>query len=340
MTEENNPVEKIEEFAKKKKLNSWKVASFVLGVLLVLSVWNSGIPGMAVGSGDVEEKTLDFVNSVLLQGQAVATSNGITQESGMYRINLDVMGQESPVYVSKDGNKLFLQAVDLDDVIGNSGSENNGMVEAAIPKNDKPVVELFIMSHCPYGTQVEKGILPVAYLLNDKIDFQLKFVYYAMHPNAGEVEEQLNQYCIAEEQEDKLLDYLQCFLEDGDSERCLAEVGIDTGMLSSCTAAADEEFNVLANLEDTDSWLSGRYPMFDIHKADNEKYSIGGSPTLIVNGVEAQSGRDSVSLLNTICGAFNDAPGECENHDLQAVAPGPGFGWSSTGSNNVASCGG
>jgi len=335
MVEENNPIDQIEKFAKKKKLNSWKVSSFVLGVLLVLSLWNSGIPGLTTGSGDVEERTLDFVNNVLLQGQATATSGGVTEESGVYKIDLDIMGQESPVYVSLDGNLLFLQAVPLEAAPGDTG----GIVEASIPQNDKPVVELFIMSHCPYGTQVEKGILPVAYLLGDKIDFQLKFVYYAMHPTQGEVEEQLNQYCIAEEQEDKLLDYLQCFLEDGDGDRCLTEIGIDTEMLNACTAVADTEFNVLANLEDTASWLSGRYPMFDIHKADNEKYNVAGSPTLIVNGVEASSGRDSVSLLNTICGAFNVAPEEC-NTLLESAAPGPGFGWSSTGSSNVASCGG
>jgi hypothetical protein len=342
MVDEINPVDKIEEFAKKKKLNSWKVTSFVLGILLIVSLWNSGIPGLAVGSGDVEEKALDFVNNVLLQGQATAISEGITQESGVYKVNLNVMGQESPVYVSKDGTLLFLQAVPLEDLpeISDSGNDNGGVVQAAVPKTDKPVVELFIMSHCPYGTQSEKGMLPVAYLFGDKIDFQLKFVYYAMHPDSGEVEEQLNQYCIMEEQEDKFLDYLQCFLEDADGERCLSEIEIDITMLETCTATADEEFSITANLEDTDSWLSGNYPMFDIHKADNEKYSIGGSPSLVVNGVEVERApRDSVGLRDIICDAFNVAPEEC-NTELDSTSPGPGFGWSTTGSDNVASCGG
>jgi hypothetical protein len=337
MAEENNPIDKIEKFAKKKKLNSWKISSFVLGILLIISLWNGGVSGLTGGSSDIEERTLDFVNNMLsLQGQnIVATSNGVTEESGVYRVNLDIMGQESPVYVSLDGSLLFLQAVPLEDI----SPDNGGIVEAAIPQNDKPVVELFIMSHCPYGTQVEKGILPVAYLLGDKIDFQLKFVYYAMHPDQGEPEEQVNQYCIAEEQEDKLLDYLQCFLEDGDGERCLAEVEIDTEMLNACALAADEEFSITANLEDTASWVSGLYPLFDIHKEDNELYGIGGSPALVINGVEASSGRDSVSLLNTICSAFNLAPEECSTV-LESTVPGPGFGWSTTGNNNVASCGG
>ena len=37
------------------------------------------------------------------------------------------------------------------------------------PKKEKPEVELFVMSHCPFGTQIEKGMLPVARLLGDKI---------------------------------------------------------------------------------------------------------------------------------------------------------------------------
>jgi len=95
----------------------------------------------------------------------------------------------------------------------------------------------------------------------------------------------------------------------------------------------------MANLEDTSSWLSGKFPKFDIHKAENEKYQVGGSPTLVINGVKAQAGRDSISLLNAICGAFNVAPEEC-NTEFEAVSPTPGFGWSTTETaNNDAACG-
>ena len=183
-----------------------------------------------------------------------------------------------------------------------------------------------------------KGMLPVARLLEDKADITFKYVYYAMHPTQGEVEEQLNQWCMQTEQEEKFYDYLTCFLEDGDAERCYAEVEVDTIALSECYERVDQEFEVIANLEDQSLWLNGRFPLININKEDNEKYGVAGSPTLIINGVKAQTGRDSVSLLNAICGAFNDAPEEC-NTELEAVQPGPGFGWSSTGSANNAACG-
>ena len=43
-----------------------------------------------------------------------------------------------------------------------------------VPKSDKPLVELFVMAYCPYGTQAEKGLIPVIELLGDKIDASIK----------------------------------------------------------------------------------------------------------------------------------------------------------------------
>jgi hypothetical protein len=175
--------------------------------------------------------------------------------------------------------------------------------------------------------------------LKDKIDFELKFVYYAMHPTAGEVEEQLNQYCIQEEQNDKFIDYLTCFLDKGDGESCIDSTGVDKKKLGTCVELADKEFAISENLNDQSKWLSGRFPKFNTHLEENEKYGVGGSPTLIINGVEASSGRDSASLLATICSAFSEAPEECSTQ-LSSAQPSPGFGFSTTSANTgSAQCG-
>ena len=326
----------------KKKLNRWKISSFALGLLLVLTLTMGGSPSFSgsLSEDQVGQTALDFINTGLLQGQATATLNGVTTENGLFKLSVNVQGQETPIYVNQDATLMFLSAIPMTEITGAASATPSQQASAPteVPTSDKPEVELFVMSHCPYGTQNEKGALPVAYLLGDKIDFDIKYVYYAMHPTQGEVEEQANQYCIQTEQEDKFLDYLECFLEDGDSDRCYAEVGIDTDALASCFDTVDQEYNIMANLEDTSSWLNGRYPLFNIHKEDNEKYGVGGSPTIVINGQKVQVGRDSVSILNAVCGAFNEAPEEC-NTQLEAGQPGPGFGWSSTGSANVAACG-
>ena len=209
-----------------------------------------------------------------------------------------------------------------------------------IPKSDKPKIEAFVMAYCPYGTQMEKGLIPVVNLLGDKIDFEIKFVSYAMHPSQGEVEEELNQYCIQEEQNDKYLSYLSCFLEAGDGEGCLTKTGIDKTKLKSCTDKTDKEFNIIANLNDKSKWSGGRFPQFNIYKTDNEKYGVQGSPTLIINGQKSQSGRDSASLLNAICSSFNEAPEECSTDMTSFGTPAPGFGFGTQGgSATAAGCG-
>ena len=200
-----------------------------------------------------------------------------------------------------------------------------------VQKSDKPTVELFVMSHCPYGTQMEKGILPVVELLGDKIDFQLKFVNYAMH-GEKELDEQLAQYCINKEEPEKLTAYLRCFLGSAsgtaaDSANCIKESGINADAVSTCVEAADKEFGVKESFKDQSTWSGGRYPPFAIYEAENQKYGIRGSPSIRINGADPSSGRDSVSLLKSICYAFENAPAECGEDLSSEGTPAPGFGW-------------
>lgn len=307
--------------------NYWMIASIVLAILLVVVLFTSS---NGIGEKAAGEKVIAFVES--RGGTAELIS--VESQSDLYQIVLSIDGQEFPVYLTKDGENLITTLIPM---TGSAVDETPEQPEPQdLPKSDKPKVELFIMSHCPYGTQIEKGMIPVVNLLKDKIDFQLKFVYYAMHGET-EVKEELNQYCIQKEQNSKFIDYLTCFLEDGDSERCLTETSIDKTKLKTCADAADAEFSVSSNLADKDSYLSEQFPLFDVNKADNEKYQVGGSPTLIINEQEASSARDSAALLAVICSAFNTAPEEC-SEELSSTAPSSGFGWAGSSSSG-GSCG-
>jgi hypothetical protein len=179
------------------------------------------------------------------------------------------------------------------------------------------------MSYCPYGLQMEMGILPVLGLLGDKVDFTLEFVDYAMHGEA-EVNENLAQYCIQKDEPEKLLGYLSCFTDSGDSSGCLKSQSIDTAKLSACTISADAQFEIKKKLADQALWVGGQFPPFDVNKDDNEKYSVSGSPTLIINETAAASApRDSAGLLELICSAFNEQPEEC-SQDLSSADVGGG----------------
>ena len=106
-------------------------------------------------------------------------------------------------------------------------------------------------------------------------------------------------------------------IEDGEAERCLEEVGIDQTKLNECIDTNAEGYY------DTDSVLS-------------EGYGVRGSPTLVVNGVIANSGRSSAAYLDTICSAFNEAPEECLE-ELSAANPSAGFGYNTDGTPSAAS---
>ena len=146
-------------------------------------------------------------------------------------------------------------------------------------------------------------------------------------------------YCIQKEQSDKLTDYLRCFVESDDYESCLASTGMDTAQLDACIAAADEEFKITEMYEDQDSWLSERYPQYLVDAELATQYSVGGSPTFIVNGQSVSVTRSADAIKQAVCDAFIDPPAECEQTlSTDPESPGIGAIGSGSGSETQAQC--
>jgi len=272
-----------------------------------------------------------FIKESLLAPGAEAVIKETTEENGLYKVKvaLKINGQEQEVtsYLSKDAKLFFPSAetaMNIEEVTKKAAESKNAGGDTATQaakdpvKTDKPVVDLFVMAHCPFGTQMEKGIIPAIEALGSKVTFNLKFVSYTMHGDK-EATENMRQYCIQKNSPAKLLGYLKCFLKSTagdavDAEKCMTTVGISKGTIDSCITTNNEKFAVKAG-------ETG----FNVDKADNEKYGVQGSPTLVINGVTSTSGRDSASILKAICGSFKTAPAECKK-ELSATAPAAGFG--------------
>ena len=320
--------------------NPWILTTIVLALVLVVALFlKSGmLTGGAVSEDTAAEKVISFIEAQGGSAEIVSTE----KNGSFYKVIVDYQGQEIPVFVTMDGKYLVPSLIPLDVQANEATDEPAAQASETpkeVPKSDKPVVEAFVMSLCPYGTQIEKGILPVAELLGNKIDFKIKFVHYAMHGKT-EIDENTRQYCIQKEQTSKFSKYLTCYLKAGKSDECLTSTGIDKTKLTACIAKADKEFNITANFDDKSSWLSGNYPRYNVNKAECDKYKVGGSPTLVINGAQVSSSRDSASLLKTICAAFNTAPEECDE-TLSSTAPSPGFGEAAAASSGSAGgCGG
>ncbi len=283
-------------------------------------------------------KTENFINENLMQPGSKIAIKETKEEYGLYKIIVNAgTGADIDTFITKDGKIFFPQAMDLEK-IALEKKDSAAPTPAEIKKSDKPEVELFVMSHCPYGTQIEKGILPAVDALKNKINFDIKFTDYAMHGEA-ELKEELNQYCIKTGEPAKFNNYLKCFIESagGDSATCLKTADINAAKLKTCVAATDKKYNVMKNFADKTTW-KGNFPSFDVYKESNIKYGVGGSPTLVINGVTTNSARDSASLLKAICSSFNTPPKEC-NTALSSTAPAAGFGTGAGSSGTDASCG-
>lgn len=310
----------VQEIFGKMRGNLWIPATFVLLIALVFAVFmKSGGTGGVVSGNVAGENMVAFINA---QGGGNAEYVSAEKEDSLYKVTVNYNGEDIPIFVTLDGKYYVPNAVPLTADASASSPSAQEPAPVDVPKSDKPKVELFIMSYCPYGTQMEKGILPVVAALGGKIDFKLRYTHFTLHGDK-EDKENFRQICIREEQGTKFLSYIQCTLnssdvyEPGNVSVCMKGLGIDVAKVDSCIKSKATDYYAV------DSQLS-------------QGYGVQGSPTLVINGVQAQSSRSPAGILSLICSAFNNAPAEC-NVSLPTQGPSPGFGYTASATDSAAS---
>lgn len=269
------------------------------------------IPG-ALSPDDAAEKALNFINQVALEGQATASLLDVIEESGVYKIRINIEGQEFESYVTKDAKLLLPQATKISEEETPNPSGSEGVL-----KTDIPEVELFVMSYCPYGNQAEELMMPVAELLGDKADIKLHYVIYSNYGGGGpeycldkeakycslhgtqELNQGVRELCVQKYQEDKFWDFVKAANSDCDYQNvdsCWKGVanktGVDIQQVENCYK--NEGLRILTQEVEL-----------------NEKYGISGSPQLVINGKEYRGSRSSEGYKQGICSAFNSVPKEC-----------------------------
>jgi protein-disulfide isomerase len=326
------------------KENKLYVGVALIAVVFVSALYmSSAFTGMTVSQDDLSadeagEAAVEFINDYLLTDEEMVSYESTTEESGLYKIAATYNGQEIFIHITKDGKYVILPQ-GLIDV-----EEYKAAVEAAesqpavttgdeIPKSDKPVVNMFVMSYCPYGLQMQKAFIPVMELLGDKADINVNFVHYLMH-GEKEMNENNRQYCIQAEQPEVFVDYLKCFVQSDDTEKCQTEAGIDKEELEACIAAADEEFGITDAFQNSD----GSYPPYPVDAVLAQVYGVQGSPTVVINGKVASVTRSPEAVKQAICSAFTEPPEECDTK-LSSNAAAPSFGaLEASGSDTGATC--
>ena len=193
--EKNQDFHKEHEHAKQKhkiKINKWQISAVILGILLIISILTAGFS--KIGSADLAEKTvvdktIKFINQNLLQGQGKAVLKSVEESADLYKLKLDINGQELDSYVTKNGELLFPKAINMDET-----PETPEQPQAQdIPQTDIPDVKLFTMTFCPYGNQAEDAMHPVVEALKDNIEVEPHYVIYSNYRGGGP------QYCLDDE---------------------------------------------------------------------------------------------------------------------------------------------
>jgi hypothetical protein len=296
--------------------NKGMIAGAILLVLIIAASYGykQYIQKIDIGQKGIKTKLEKFL-SENVPPTAKTEIKDIAKDGDLYKITVAVDKQEIPIYMTRDGKKL-IQAqgvVEIDKVPAAEKAQAQAPEKTeAENKTDVPTVDLYVMSYCPYGLQMERGVLPAVEALGNKIKFNLKFVDYTLH-GPKEVTENVNQYCVKKTQPAKLNNYLKCFWKDskGASDACMKSVGINVAQITACVADTNKQFNPTEKAMGLD-------------KEDTVKFAVQGSPTMVINGTTVASGRDSASVLKAICSGFTNQPKECQAK-LSATAPAAGF---------------
>lgn len=305
------------------KISPWIILCLILSVALVyVYFFGQGRTGMVISSSHASEKAMSYINDNLVRPGTKASLISVEDVGDFYKVLTSYMGNQIPVYVTKDGRYLLFNLVDLSKPV-----EKPNRQEFDAPDKPVPEVQLFVMAFCPFGNQAEEAMKPVVDLLADKIDFKLRFIvsvldsddgrsyevksdgksYYvsSLH-GPGEALEDLVEACVQKVYDSKTLmefvtkvngDCADNYRDLSEMDKCWKRVAnsmrLDTKRIESC-AKGKEGLNLLREDESV---------------ADS--YGVTGSPTLIINDEKYYGARTSESFKNGICSGFDQKPEEC-----------------------------
>jgi len=271
-----------------------------------------------------------FNVSIIQNGTELDKGAVYTTKDGEYMVNLMYNLSAPPPFTQQNATAQTQPSTNQNPATAD--------VETAckeMSKVNKPKLEAFVVSNCPYGLQMQRVLYYTAQLLGNESDIKIRYIgsisngkIASMHGDQEAVENQ-RQICIREEQGSKYWDYVNCYIKNGDSSGCLTSTGVNKATLDACM---------------NDSSRGLKYAQVDFDLSD--QYGVTGSPTLILNGKTSSEftfgGRDPEAVKQMICCSFAQNKTAC-NQTLETAQAAIGFSatYSSTGAttNSGSNCG-
>jgi glutaredoxin len=250
---------------------------------------------------EASKKVKDVVTNNLVKAGTEVAVKSVVKENNLYRATVTIQKKDYVMYLSLDGKKFFPEGMDT----GVKPKEEE--VAKEIPKTDKPEVDLYVMSFCPYGNKAEDTLKPAYDLLKDKVNFNFHYIVNSdgdtiesLH-GAKEVAQNEREACVLKDYgKDKWFEFVtyvnaKCGSDGACWETGAKTLSLDTAKISGC---ASSDGTALMKTNEQNSTTAG----------------ATGSPTMIINGVKTNSVYqygNSESYKQSICAAFNSVPSEC-----------------------------
>jgi len=303
-----------------KKLGNFLQGKNLSIVLLVVVIAGMTLMQYVIKPGQVSvnkasKVVIDFVDKEVFGGVATTKISGdIADESGLYKMELDLGTQKVTTYVSKDAKLFFPQGIELSPKPAittaaadttDQPTETPEQACVAATKITEPIFEPFVVSYCPYGLQMQRILVEVVKQIPDlKNSIKIRYIgaiengkITSMHGDK-EAQENLRQICIREEQPAKFFNYLGCLMTKDEFANCLASTAVNVSQLNSC-------------MQDVKRGLAFAQKDFTLQA----QYGATGSPTLILNGQKASEysfgGRTADAVKQLVCCGYTDKPGFC-----------------------------
>jgi len=305
-------------------LNIWAIATVILAIGLIASItfiltMPKSPTALVTATGNADKqalanKALNYLKTNIFDAQGVTITLKDTEQVNdslllvNFELSKDSQTQTLTAYLTTDGKKLIAgQTLDLDTPLPQAETTPEEPA-ATIAKTDKPEVQLFVMSYCPYGNQAEAGIIPALKLLGNTVDFKLRYIvgkqgsdYTSLH-GAEELVQDVRELCIQKYMPDKFLDYISavntaCTLDNISTcwKTEAEKLKLDTAKIETCASAE-------------------KTALLDAEIAASENYNVSGSPTLIINDGQYSGGRSANEFKAGICSAFNTPPADCDKN--------------------------
>jgi len=273
----------------------------IIAVAVITLLVNSVITGNVSKAG-VSGKAVEFFKTY--QGVDI-TVDSIEKVSGLYKLNISLSdGRSGVIFMSKDGEYIgsMSSIKEIEEASKQTEEESQ-----EIPKSDKPKVELFVMSFCPYGNRAEDTMLPVYNLLKDNVEWSIHYIVSV----SGSTVNSLHGQPEADEDEREM-----CVLNEYGIDKWWAfttYINKNCGSDGSCWENGAKQSQLDVNKIKTCVANKG-LSLMKAEEQASDSAGVAGSPTLIINGVRStaiyQYG-NSEAYKKAICSAFNKAPSEC-----------------------------